>query len=197
MCWPLSTHWLCVVPCSWAEPLFFQCFPMCFCPSLGLGMCTHPLTTLVFHAAPCRRGSMPATKCREFYFNSLNIKPPNTLWRQKTILWIYLLFLLKKSPSTHRIPPRNKWSAARVFFTEAAELRTRSEQYLCYLLQRELWSAYCVQLLLCFPLMQIKSLYCLFADFVFHSLITWGFIFFSFLFCMCVYLSVTKEPIFE
>lgn len=175
-----------VVPCSWAETLFFQCFPMCFCPSLGLGTCTHPLTTLVSmqHPAegdPCLQPNAHIC-CREFYFNSLNIMPSNTLWRQKSILWIYLLFLLKKSPSTHRIPPRNKWSAAIIFFTEAAELRTRSEQYLCYLLQRELWSAYCVQLLLCFPLMQIKSLYCLFADFVFHSLITWGFIFFFFSF---------------
>lgn len=191
VCW---RFWLCHAA---EQRLYF--FSASLCVSvlhwvLARALTLWPLLFSMQHPAegdPCLQPNAHIC-CRDFYFNSLNIMPSNTLWRQKSILWIYLLFLLKKSPSTHRIPPRNKWSAAIIFFTEAAELRTRSEQYLCYLLQRELWSAYCVQLLLCFPLMQIKSLYCLFADFVFHSLITWGFIFFFF-FSVCVYISVSQR----
>lgn len=87
-----------------------------------------------------------------------------------------LSFTPKNCPSTHHVPLWNKWSAAVRFFTEAANLHTRSEQYLCYLLQPELWPAYCIQLLLCFPSVQIKSLHCLCAAVVLHSVITVGLI---------------------
>lgn len=81
--------------------------------------------------------------------------------------------------------PLKQMVSSNKIFTEAANLHTRSEQYLCYLLQCELWSAYSIHCFLCFPLMQIKSLYCPFADLVLHTLIIAGLIY-SFLY-MCIF----------
>lgn len=204
----LMVPWLLLF--NWTELSLLLCIPACLCPPLGLGTCTDPLrmgtrSFSIQHPTwedPCpwpntlekiTLTSAAEWSWQEFYFRSLNIMLPTTLRMQKTILWIYLLLLLKKSFYTLYSPLKQMVSSNKIFYWSS---KTTHKVRTISVLFTPAWVMICL-LHTTFSVFPIDAnqkpllSFCWFCGSLTHYTRIHLFFFIR------VYLIVTKEPILE